>query len=147
MPYSVDAVGIGSEFVTMIQHESVRFKIAWFSLAIIGIAIFIFGLIVTLWPGTSDVLFLRTIGVASLGMGLFGGMITLIPFRRHERWAWITLWYYPIFWLAHLLGGLPPGQDHINQIFFIILSLVSLLISMQEFFPNGVDQEKRQERK
>jgi hypothetical protein len=121
----------------MIQPESVRFKIAWISLAIIGIAIFVFGLIVSVWPGSSDTLFLRTIGVASIGMGLFGMMIAVIPYRRRERWAWFTLWYYPIFWLAHFLGGLPPGQDHIHQIVFIVLSLVGLLISMSEFFPRG----------
>jgi uncharacterized membrane protein HdeD (DUF308 family) len=118
----------------MIQRESIRFKLAWISLAMIGVAIFVFGLIVTIWPGSSDALFLRTIGVASIGMGLFGVMITLIPFRHHERWAWFTLWYYPVFWLAHLLGGLPPGQDHIHQIVFVALSLVSLLISLSEFF-------------
>ncbi|MDZ4718114.1 MAG: hypothetical protein SH847_06545 [Roseiflexaceae bacterium] len=122
----------------MIQRESIRFKIAWISLTIIGVAIFVFGLIVTVWPGSSDTLFLRTIGVASIGMGLFGVMITMIPYKRHERWAWFTLWYYPIFWLAHFLGGLPPGQDHIHQIVFIVLALVSLLISMSEFFGRGM---------
>ena len=124
--------------MSTIQPESVRFKIAWLSLVIIGVAIFVFGLIVTVWPGSSDALFLRTIGVASIGMGLFGVMITVIPYKRRERWAWFTLWYYPIFWLAHFLGGLPPGQDHIHQIVFIVLSLVSLLISMSEFFPREV---------
>jgi uncharacterized membrane protein HdeD (DUF308 family) len=122
----------------MIQRKSVRFKIAWVSLAIIGVAIFVFGLIATVWPDSSNPLFLRTIGVASIGMGLFGVMITIIPYKRRERWAWFTLWYYPIFWLAHLLGGLPPGQDHLHQIVFIVLSFVSLLISVNEFFPRGV---------
>lgn len=118
----------------MIQRESIRFKIAWISLTIVGLAILSFGLIVTVWPGSSNRLFVRTIGVASLGMGLFGVMITVIPYRRRERWAWFTLWYYPIFWLAHLLGGLPPGQDHIHQLAFIILSVLSLVISMNEFY-------------
>jgi len=73
-------------------------------------------------------------------MGLFGVMITIIPYKRRERWAWFTLWYYPIFWLAHLLGGLPPGQDHLHQIVFIVLSFVSLLISVNEFFPREIEQ-------
>ena len=124
----------------MIQPESIRFKIAWISLALNGGAIFLFGSIVAVWPAPSDALFLRTIGVASIGMGLFGVMITLIPYRRRERWAWFTLWYYPIFWLAHLLGGLPPGQDHIHQIVFIVLALVSLLLSVREFFLRGTIQ-------
>lgn len=121
----------------MVQRETLRFKFAWISLAIIGVAVFVFGGIVAVWPGSSDAVFLRTIGVASSGMGLFGVMITVIPFKRRERWAWFTLWYYPIFWLVHFLAGLPPGQDHIHQIVFIVLSLVSLLLSLSEFFPRG----------
>ena len=119
----------------MIKPGSVRFKIAWVSLAITGVAIFVFGLIVTVWPGSSNPSFLRAIGVASIGMGLFGVMITVMAYRRAERWAWFTLWYYPVFWSAHFLGGLPPGQDHIHQIVFIVLSLLGLLISVSEFFP------------
>jgi uncharacterized membrane protein HdeD (DUF308 family) len=124
----------------MIKREPVLFKIAWGSLAITGVAIFVFGLIVTAWPASSDPLSQRAIGVASIGMGLFGVMITAIAYRRRERWAWFTLWYYPIFWLAHLLGGLPPGKDHIHQVVFIVLSLAGLLLPTGEFFPRGVDR-------
>lgn len=119
----------------MMKTEGLPFKITWISLAVIGVAIFIFGLIVTIWPGSDNPLVLRAIGVASMGMGLFGVMITVIPYRRHERWAWFTLWYYPIFWSAHLFGNLPPGQEHVHQIVFILLSLASLLLSMRAFFP------------
>jgi uncharacterized membrane protein HdeD (DUF308 family) len=122
----------------MIQRESARFKIAWVSLAITGGAILVFGLIATAWPGSSDRSSLRAIGVASIGMGLFGVVITAIAYRRRERWAWFTLWYYPIFWIAHFLGGLPPGQEHVHQIVFIVLSLVGLLLPVSEFFPRGV---------
>jgi hypothetical protein len=119
----------------MTKSEGILFKIIWILLVIIGVAIFLFGLIVTVWPGSDNPLFLRAIGVASIGMGLFGIMITVIPYRRHEAWAWFTLWYYPVFWSVHLFGNLPPGQDHIHQIVFIILSLASLLLSMKAFFP------------
>src|SRR5262249_11060247 len=132
--------GSVSGFATMTKQESVLFKITWVSLAITGVAILIFGLIVAAWPGSSDPLSLRAIGVASIGMGLFGIMITVIAYRRRERWAWFTLWYYPIFWMAHLLGGLPPGQEHIHQVVFIVLSLVGLLLSVGEFFPRGAGE-------
>ena len=125
------------EFVVMIKPGSAHFKIAWLSLAIVGVAIFVFGLIVALWPGSNNPSFLRAIGVASIGMGFFGVMITVFGYRHGERWAWFALWYYPIFWTVHLLGGLPPGQDHIHQIVFIVLSLAGLLIPMREFFPCG----------
>jgi hypothetical protein len=122
----------------MTKPKSVLFTIAWILLAITGVAIFLFGLIATVWPGSTNPSFLRAIGVASIGMGLFGVMITVIAYRRGERWAWFTLWYYPLFWSAHFLGGLPPGQDHIHQIVFIILSLAGLLLPVSDFFPREV---------
>lgn len=122
----------------MIKREHVLFKIAWISLAITGVAILVFGLIATVWPASSDRSSLQAIGVASIGMGLFGVMITTFAYRRRERWAWFTLWYYPIFWIAHFVGGLPPGQDHIHQIVFIVLSLAGLLIPVGKFFPRRV---------
>ncbi len=125
----------------MNKPETVRFKIAWLSLALIGVAILVFGLVITVWPGSTDPLSMRADGVASIGMGVFGLMITVSAYRRRERWAWFTLWYYPLFWLAHLLGGLPPGQDHIHQIIFILLALIGLLIPVAEFFPREASTE------
>jgi hypothetical protein len=121
----------------MVTLETSLFKAAWISLAVIGAVTFLFGLIVAVWPDPSDTKYLRTIGVASIGMGIFGLMIALTPYRGGERWAWFSLWYYPVFWSAHLLGNLPPGQDHIHQVVFIVLSLASLLISIRAFFPRG----------
>jgi hypothetical protein len=118
----------------MTQRASVLFKIAWISLAIIGLAILAFGLIVTVVPASSEPPYLRAIGVASIGMGLFGLLVTTIAYRRRERWAWFALWYYPIFWTVHLVGGLPPGKEHVHQIVFIVLSLAGLLLPVREFF-------------
>jgi hypothetical protein len=123
----------------MSQQESILFKVAWILLAIVGASILVFGLIITVSPGPTDTLFFRAIGVASIGMGLFGLLITLIPYRHRERWAWFALWYYPIFWAAHFLGNLPPGQDHIHQIVFIIVSLIGLLITAREFFSRPLE--------
>ena len=119
----------------MTQRASVLFKISWISLAIIGLAILVFGLVATTVPASSDPLSLRAIGVASIGMGMFGFLITTIAYRRRERWAWFALWYYPVFWTAHLVGGLPPGEEHVHQIVFIVLSLAGLLLPVREFFP------------
>src|SRR4051794_18906801 len=117
-----------------VQRASVSLKIGWISLAIIGFAILVFGLITALMPASGGPPYLRAIGVASIGMGLFGLLITTIAYRRRERWAWFALWYYPLFWTAHLLSGLPPGKDHVHQVVFIILSLVGLLLPVREFF-------------
>jgi hypothetical protein len=95
----------------MTQSASVLVKSGWISLAIIGLAILVIGLITALMPASGGPLYLRAMGVASIGMGLFGLLITTIAYRRRERWAWFALWYYPVFWTAHLVGGLPPGKS------------------------------------
>src|SRR5215203_5627195 len=118
----------------MTQRASILFKTGWISLAIIGGTILVFGLIVTTAPTSSDPPYLRAIGVASIGMGIYGLLITMIAYRRRERWAWFALWYYPVFWTAHLVGGLPPGNEHVHQVVFIVVSLAGLLLSVREFF-------------
>jgi hypothetical protein len=119
------------------HRTSALFTVAWVLLATIGVATLAFGLIVALVPASSDARYLRADGVALAGMGLFGVLITVMAYRRRERWAWLALWYYPLFWAAHLLGGLPPGKDHVHQIVFFVLSLVGLLLPVREFFPAG----------
>ena len=121
----------------MTQQESLRFRVSWIALLVTGLATLVFGLVVMV-VRSSDEQYLRAIGAASVGMGLFGAMITVTAFRRRERWAFFSLWYYPIFWTAHLVGGLPPGRDHIHQVVFIVLSLLGLLLPLSEFFPRVV---------
>lgn len=119
----------------MARKESIRFRASWIALLLNGLATLVFGLVVAALP-SADALYLRAIGAASIGMGLFGMTITVTAFRRRELWAYATLWYYPLFWTAHLVGNLPPGKDHIHQVLFIVLSLLGLLLPVQEFFPS-----------
>ena len=107
------------------------------ALLVTGLAVLAFGVIVAAVPGSPEP-FYRSIGVASIGMGLFGVLLTVYPFRRRVRWAWLALWYYPIFWAAHLVANLPPGQDHIHQVVFVALALVGLLLPVRDFFPGAV---------
>jgi hypothetical protein len=116
------------------RQRSLVFTVSWIALLVTGLATFSFGLVVVVLP-LSDQQYLRSIGAASVGMGLFGVMITLTAFRRRERWAFFTLWYYPVFWVAHLAGNLPPGRDHVHQVVLIVLSLLGLLLPIGEFIP------------
>jgi len=51
-------------------------------------------------PISANELLARTDGVASIGVGLFGVVITVFAFRSRARWAWYALWFLP-----HLLAG------------------------------------------
>jgi hypothetical protein len=123
----------------LMRKESLRFRVSWIALLVTGLATLVFGVVVAILP-SSEGQFLRAIGAASIGMGLFGSVITLTAFRRHERWAYFLLCYYPIFWTAHLVGDLPPGEDHVHQVIFIAMSLLGLLLPIGEFFPRPEDR-------
>ena len=126
---------------TIIQQQTRLLKISWILLLASGIGILGFGITVTAYPqigGHTEEGLLRAIGVATTGMGIFGIMITLEAFRRKEKWAWFALWYYPIFWTIHLVGELPPGNDHIHQIVFIVISLLGLLLPVRQLFSRNM---------
>lgn len=74
---------------------------------------------------TDQVLALRLRGSFVLGMVVFGISLILIPFRRGERWAWYVLWYYPVFFLLHVVafGTLFPDG------LFLLISAASLLVA------------------
>ncbi len=110
-------------------------RIASVCLAVVGVGILAFGLVAATIPTSDDRPLMRADGVASIGFGLLGALITMIPFHRRERWAWFALWLYPALWIAHLVGRLPPGRDHIHQVVFIALSLAGLLLPIRQFFP------------
>ena len=63
---------------TITQRDRALFKTGWISLAIIGLAILVFGLITALMPASGGPPYMRALGVASIGMGLFGLLITTI---------------------------------------------------------------------
>ncbi|MBT8160643.1 MULTISPECIES: hypothetical protein [Arthrobacter] len=110
-------------------------RISWVCLAIVSLAILVFGVVVAAVPSGGDMGLYRADGLASIGLGFFGAMIVLVPYQRRELWAWFALWFYPVFWAVHLLGNLPPGTDHIHQVIFIALSLIGLLLPARMFFP------------
>lgn len=117
------------------RRENLYLRLGWICLLVVGAGILVFGLVAVVAPGSGDRPLTRADGLASMGLGLFGLVITLVPFRRLEQWAWFTLWFYLVFWVVHLAARLPPGKDHIHQVVFIVLSLAGLLLPVRQFFP------------
>lgn len=79
----------------------------------------------------ASILEVRLLGTILLGMVVFGLAIILRPFRRGERWAWYVLWYYPVFFLLHVIAF---GTFIIDGILALICAL-SLLVPYRKFFP------------
>jgi len=122
------------------MRSSVR--IGWICLVLVSLGVLGFGLVEAVAPAGADSQLYRADGLASTGLGLFGGLVAFVPFRRRERWAWFALWFYPAFWVIHLVARLPPGKDHIHQVVFIVLSLAGLLLPVREFFRPGTASDE-----
>jgi hypothetical protein len=39
---------------------------------------------------------LEILGLLGAGFGLLAALVSVIPYRRGERWAWYVLWLFPI---------------------------------------------------
>ncbi len=79
---------------------------------------------------TEQILASRLRGTFVLGMVIFGMALILVPFRRQERWAWYVLWYYPTFFVLHVIafGTLIPDG------LFAIVSSLALLATYPKTF-------------
>ncbi|WP_203612592.1 hypothetical protein [Amycolatopsis sp. SID8362] len=68
------------------RREQLVLRADWISPAAVSLGIA---------PPAGDALLYRADGLASAGLGLFGALLAVVPFRRRERWAWFALWFYP----------------------------------------------------
>jgi hypothetical protein len=110
------------------RGESAYERYAWVLLFLVGLPVLVFGISGGFFG--NDVAERTLVGTFGAGMGIFGLAITLTAFRRGERWAWFVLWYYPIFFLIHViaLGTVLP------DLIFLVISVLGLLLPFRRFF-------------
>lgn len=87
--------------------------------------------------------FLRFLGVAWLGMSIFGLAIALRPFRHEARWAWIVLWVYPLYQLYQASDFLFREDVAFGLGFHIVLAILGfagLAMTASRFFPSGTPE-------
>jgi len=65
------------------------------------------------------------IATFAAGMAILGIAIILTGFRRRQWWAWLALWYYPVFFIIHVvaLGTVIPDAA------FAALAAAALLLA------------------
>jgi len=69
--------------------------------------------------------------------------ICLAGYRRGERWAWYTLWVFPIwtalafvtFLTAERQPDFPPPPPMLSAPVFFVVSVLALLLPIRKFFP------------
>ncbi len=77
----------------------------------------------------------RLFGLGLIGLVVFGLAIIMTGFRRGEKWAWYSLWYYPIFFASIFALNTTDAYWTTNSSVFLILSLIGLLLPYRKFFP------------
>jgi len=76
---------------------------------------------------------IRTWGVTWIAFSLIALVLLLIPFRRGERWAWVSLWPLPLLWLSHF--ALKPNTVH--NLVIGVVTAVGLGLAFRAFFPKS----------
>jgi len=72
---------------------------------------------------------LGALSMALLGFNVFALVVILIPFKRHERWAWYILWMLPLQWLLQFIF-LPD----LAYLMLAMLTIVGLILPYRRFF-------------
>lgn len=125
--------------------EQRRVRYAWIPLVLINLLIFVIvgsgeegpfgeGSLLHAFLATNPtetMIEARLRGTLLLGMIMFGLAVILVPFRRGERWAWYVLWYYPLFFILHIVAF----GTFIPDAILAVICTACLLAPLRVFFP------------
>jgi hypothetical protein len=97
---------------------------AWIVFVLFALMATLFGAFPGTWfdegGDTDQQLLLSTYAAAAAVLSL---AVTLVPFRRGERWAWTVLWVWPAFFVVHGLAFF--AFDFV----FAALGVIALLVT------------------
>ena len=122
------------------RAEKVYEKYAWVFLLPGGFFYLLLGIAFTFSPavlGPTVPMEVRFFGVSLIGLTVFGLAITLNSFRKGEKWAWYTVWYYPILFASILAIEYGDPYFAANSSLFLGLSLIGLFLPYRKFFPKS----------
>jgi uncharacterized membrane protein YozB (DUF420 family) len=128
-----------------VRKERVYEKYGWMVLAVSAVFGIVAAVLTTLPPlswFTNPVItmtysLMGALGVTWVGFNLFALILTLIPFRRGERWAWFTLWMLPLLWLSQFV--LAPDLSY--YLVLAIISTVGLILPYRRYFSRTEKEE------
>ncbi len=78
---------------------------------------------------------LRLLGVALIGVGIYGSVLARTAYREAKRWAWYALLYGPLgyLWALALTYARGGGQWPVFAV-LLVANLAGLLIPVRSFF-------------
>lgn len=140
----------------MVLQENRVPRVSWIILAVVATLTILSGLWVGLTPvGSQTELSGRTweefaaadpevasiyamdlvlLGIALTAFAILGTILTLIPYRRGERWAWFALWLIPLVHGGIALRMLTDQYDAAYvYLGLFVISLIGILIPIRRF--------------
>jgi uncharacterized membrane protein YozB (DUF420 family) len=76
------------------------------------------------------------LGTVLVGFNILALVMSLIPYRRGERWAWFTLWMLPLGWVSQFVF-LPDA----SYLLLAFLTTVGLVLPYRRFFSRAEKEE------
>ena len=75
------------------------------------------------------------LGITLTAFAILGTIVTLIPYRRGERWAWFALWLIPLVYGGMALTMLSDQYYDVGYMYvgFFVISLIGILIPIRRF--------------
>jgi hypothetical protein len=78
------------------------------------------------------------LGTALVGFNVLALVMTLVPYKRGERWAWYTLWLLPLQWISQFVF-LPD----VSYLILALLTTVGLVLPYRRFFSSSQEEPSR----
>ena len=69
------------------------------------------------------------LGTALVGFNVLALVVAVLPYRRHERWAWFALWLLPVEWISQFVF-LPQ----VSYLVLAVLTAAGLVLPYRRFF-------------
>ena len=75
------------------------------------------------------------LGMTLTAFSILGMIVTVIPYRHGERWAWFTLWLVPLVYAGMALTMLSDQYYDVGYMYlgFFVISLTGMLIPIRRF--------------
>jgi hypothetical protein len=90
----------------------------------------------SIFEGTYPIM--GALGTALVGFNVLALVMTLVPYKRGERWAWYTLWLLPLQWVSQFVF-LP----NVSYLILALLTTVGLVLPYQRFFSGSHEEPSR----
>jgi hypothetical protein len=83
----------------------------------------------------SDYPILGALATALVGFNIFALVVILVPYRRHERWAWYTLWMLPLQWFSQFVFS-----PDLTYLMLAALTTLGLVLPYRRFFSGAEER-------